>query len=341
MAKSRIRDIAAAVTQAFEKAGFTPADLLQGPIGLTDLAWQTPPLRTTAMLAGLPFTSYVDYPLNMDASAFYDFYSQTLYDLHDDPGRVCGAQGYRRWQFFAAGVPLGERQLRLPVPQGWPNQMETTTGHLFAAECAELAHTSITCGDLIEDDSNFYVETEHGEIGIVAGSPSIYGDLWDSDVSGTVPLLTTQNRGLLDTNCMYDILARVRSVLYENMGRFVEFEGLDYALQTLRVMTSGRLCSELLAQIQGMSVKAFKQKRRLAIVEECLEVMSAWRFSDREKLGVIFEKLVPEVMNMSEYQRKVYDPYRMVTVLQAATEQKIVNRLKYLRKKFGGDDAAE
>jgi hypothetical protein len=313
VAKSRTKDLAVAVTQAFEAAGFTPADLLQGPIALTDLAWQTPPLRTSATLAGLPFRGYIDYPLTLDEEAFISFYSETLYSLHEAPGGVCTGLGYRRFgNVFSGAVPVGERLLRLPVPQGWPSELEPTTGHLFAAECAHLAATSLGCKAVVEDDSNFYVELPSGEtMGIVAGFPSLYGDLWDSDLSGAVSLLLQQGRGQTSNSCMYDVLAKVRSALYENMEKFTEFEGLDHALQSLRILSHGRLCSELLSSIEGMKIASFKNKRRITIIAECLEVMQSWRMTD---------------------------PYRIVTTLQPQTEAKIIHRLKTLRKRYGGED---
>lgn len=331
---NRVRVLAEAVAEAFEAAGFTPMALLQGQIGFTELPWAAPPLKLDATLAGLPFSSYLDYPLEADLSAFYDFYSDTLYGLHSDPTKVVQGSAFKGARLALPGSTIGERALRFTIPEGFP-AAEPLTGVRFALEAAHVAKISLPCKAVVEEGNSYYVETDFGEIGVAGGFPTLYSDLWDMPYEGDIQDLLTAPRGRVSTACAYDLLARLRSVLFENMNSFVEFDGLDNAIQALRILSKERACLEMLSAVESMSLKAFNRRRKLATIDECIEVMSTWNANDRTKLSVLFEKLVPDVLNMGEYQRKIIDPYRVLpTMLSVKQEKRIVTNLKILRARY-------
>jgi len=336
MAKTqRVNDLAKAVTRAFQSAGFGPDTLLKGQIVHTDLLWQVPPLRTQATLAGLPLTSYLDYPIKANAEAFYDFYCEGLAALGQNPALAIGSAGWRGLSKCLSTASSGEKLARFSIPEGFPEDMDPFAGHRFAVEAAHFAKSSMVISAHVETANDFWCDTAFGRIGVVEGLPTAYADLWDLNCEGLLDEMLTAPRGLRSTACHYDILAKARSVIYENVDKFVEFEGIDLALQALRVLTDGRLCTELLQGIEGMSRAAFFRKRKITILGECIDIMEQWSLNDRTKISMLFERLVPEVLNMADYQRRIIDPYKVLpAVLTLKTEARIINSLKYLKEKL-------
>lgn len=332
---NRASALAKAIVQAFQNAGFSPDDLLKGQIVHTDLPWQAPPLRSQATLGGLPLSAYLDYPLKVSEEAFYNFYCEALAALGQNPAAAIGGAGWRGLAAGAANLVTGERLLRFTIPEGFPENMDHFAGHRFAIEAAHFASVSQVTKGHLEGPNDFWYETEFGVIGIANGLPTAYSDLWDLSCEGHLEEMLSAPRGLISTACHYDILAKVRSVLYENIDKFEEFEGVELALQALRVMSNGRLCHELLQGIEGMSRVAFYRRRKIAILEECIEIMERWNLNDRMKISMLFERLVPEVMNMMVYQRKIIDPYRVLpAVLSVKTEARIIWNLKHMKEKL-------
>lgn len=332
---NRIGILAAAITQSFQEAGFLPDDLLQGQIVHTDLPWQAPPLKSEATLLGLPVTTYLDYPVKADTEAFYSFYCEALSLLHRAPSKAIGSVGWRGFSSCASKINSGERLLRITVPEGFPEDMSVFAGHRFAVEAAHFARGSLLITGHLEDANNYWVDTAWGRIGIENNLPTAYAGIWDLSSEGQLHEMLHTPRGLISTACIYDVLAKVRSVLYENMERFPEFEGVDAAIMALRVMTQGNNCRELLRGIENMSRAAFFRKQKIATLEECIGIMEQWGLNDRTKISMLFERLVPQVLNMAQYQLKIINPYKvMPTVLSNKTEQRIISTLKRFKDKL-------
>ena len=323
------RQLAEAVASAFEVAGFAPADLLKGQIHFTDLPWQAPPLHATAKLAGVPLHEYLDCPLPVDSAKLYDYYDAGLSLLHCGPEEITDSTGYKGLRWALPGLRPGERNLVLPLYDGWPAG-DTNTGPIFALEMAHLFRTSAEdVQDFVEDDDNYHAVTPHGVVGIVDGFVSVQAENWDMSLAGAVPAMLEQPRGLLTTTCAYDTIARLRSALYEAPEKFTEFVGVDLALQTLRILSNGHLCRELQAAVEQMSRAGFRRRAKIEAYKQAIGVMEDWLLSDRTKIGMLQEILMPTHMNLQMFSRVILDPKKVLpAVLSARTEQRILHALR-------------
>lgn len=326
----RTRPLANAVAAAFESAGYSPAELLQGPIRLTDLSWQAPPLRCIETVAGVPLREYLDYPLAVAPVAdLQDFYDLTLFRLAVSPEEAATPEGFKATGKLFPGSTAGERKLALTIPEGFP-ACDGSAGAMFALEMAVLIGRSCVTSEITEDKSNFAVEMNGKVYGIVNGRTSACTEQWDIDCTGTVQAMLEQPRGRVRVDCLYDMIARLRSVLYEEESRFAEFLGLDYALQALRILADDGVCRSLYTAIQNMSMEAFRRKQKIAAYEKAIEVMESWHYPDRAKLSMLMEILVPDCLSFRRFCQKIYNPSRAVpAVLQGRTETRIINTLKY------------
>jgi hypothetical protein len=186
------------------------------------------------------------------------------------------------------------------------------------------------CQGFVDDNDNYGAETPWGFVGIIAGRPSLHADEWDADCTGAVQGMLETPRGVSHANCHYDLIARLRSALHEEPGRFPEFMGMDYALQALRVLADGEICKDLQQAIERMSLVAFKRKARANAFAEALGVMESWTFTDRAKVSMILEILVPAHYNLEVFARKILDPRKIFpAVLSRRTEAKIIATLKH------------
>lgn len=332
MAKiNRVKVLAEAIASAFEAAGYAPAEILQGPIVLTDMAWQAPPLRVQTMFEGLPFSDYVDYPLPMDSKAVFDFYRLTLFSLHACPEEVADENGYKGLARLFKNTKVGERNLAFPLYDGWPAG-DHNTGPMFALEAARLFYTSSDAVQAFKDDAdNYHAVTPWGTVGIVDGYVAGVEKQWDVNCSGLVQGLLEMPRGVANMTCMYDTIARLRSALHEAPERFgTTFEPLDLALQALRVLTDGETCRELHRALEQMSLAGFRRRQKIAAYTQCLEVMDSWALTDRAKISMLQEILMPQYMNLPEFGRKILDPSRVFpAVLSTKTEARIKRALQY------------
>lgn len=330
---TRTKALAEAVASGFEKAGFSPADLLQGPINITDLTWEAPAIKAEAPLQGVPFHNYVDYPLSVRSEMLYEFYSQGLFLLRHSIESFTTKQGYSNLSMILPSVPSGERKLALPLPADWPVG-DHLTGVRFALDVARLFKTSSElCDDFLEGGDDYYVETRMGRVGVVEGLPTLCQDIWDTPCKD-LPALLTMPRGNASIYCHYDLIARLRSVLHENVEKFSEFEGMDLALQSLRILADGQLCKPLQDAVEGMSLVAFKRKLRTKAFAEAIEVMEHWSYTDRTKISMILQILVPAHYTLEMFARKILDPRRVLpAVLSRKVESRIINTLRYERDK--------
>lgn len=335
MAKiNRIKLLADAAAASFEAAGFSPAELLQGPITFTDLTWQATPLAVATPYWGVPFRDYLDYPLDIDPEGLYDYYRQGLLLLSVGPEEITDSEGYKGLTRLVLGCRKGERRLALPLYEGWP-EGSTTTGPVFALEMAHIYKTS--CREVkafVADESNYYADTPWGKVGVVDGYVSDSRDLWDVDCRQLVPEMLAQPRGQPVTECQYDVLARLRSALYQEPERFKDLELLDLALQALRILSYGELCHELVTAVSQMSSRAFKRKLKIEAYSRAVDIMKSWNITDRVKISMLQELLMPAYMSLPEFSRKIWDPHKiMPSVLSTRSEARIMNYLTFVLRK--------
>lgn len=330
--RTRTAALANAVIAAYERAGLEPAQLLQGPIDITDLAWQSPPIELDCKLMGLPFSAYVGSPITVDLPALYKFYSDTLYYLRNNALEVSSIEGFKRSARALPRSSSGERKLVFPLPDAWPEGTHTT-GQTFAMDAAWLCSTSVaTVTEFVSDDSNYYAVTPEGVIGVVGGRPSVHADIWDVDCSGLVPSMLAMPRGSTSIGCHYDLIDRLRSVLHSEPDRFEEFEGVDWGLQTLRILADGEHCKPLIGAVQSMAVRTFKRKAKVSAFDEALAVMGDWQYTDRAKISALFEILVPSQMTKTSFCVKIADvTSALPAVLSVKKEQRILSNLRAMR----------
>jgi hypothetical protein len=332
--QNRILQLAEAVAASFESAGYTPGDLLQGPVKITDLPWQAPPLRAVESLRGVPIHEYLDYPLGFRPEEAYFAYNSTLDSLVHDPGLTANRDGYLWVRRALPGASPGERKLTFPLPDGWPGHDHTAQG-VFAMEMvrAFLLYAD-RCSGFFQDDDNYRIMTEWGPIGIeggaVIGSPDAQVDAFKGYVSG----MLEAPRGQVTSLCHYDLLARLRSTLHEEPDRFVEWQGTDTALQALRLLCEGKPLTALLKAVSDMSVEAARRRLRVTAFKEAVGIMESWNYTDRTKISMLQELLVPSFMSLNDFAKKIMDPYKILpAVLPRKTESRILSYLRYVLKK--------
>lgn len=332
---NRIKVLADAVAASFELAGFTPAELLQGPIVVTDAAWQAPPIKCPGLLQGVPFSEYVDYPLPVDSERLFEFYSLGVLLLKNGPEDITNEDGYKALSKIITRSKPGERNLCFPLFENWPVG-DHNTGAMFAMEAARLFMTSSDSVEAMQDDeSNYWVKTPWGQVGVVDGYVAGGKQVWDVDCRGFVQGLLEQPRGRVTVTCLYDTIARLRSALYQEPHRFNDFEVLDTALQALRILSDGQTCRELNKAVEQMSVLGFKRKLKITAYSQALDVMSSWNLTDRVKISMLQEILMPQYMSLAEFSRKILDPHRVFpAVLSQKTETRILAVLQNELKKL-------
>lgn len=331
---TKVTVLADAVVASYEWAGFSPAQLLQGPVEITDLSWQAPPLHAECMLNGQPLATYLDAPIAVDLGQLHKFYSEGLYYLRNSPEEIASVHGFKRTTKVLPRASAGERNLIFPLPEFWP-EGGPTTGQAFAMDAAWLCMTSVSeTTELVSDDNNYYAVTPKGVIGVVDGRPSLYANIWDIDCSGMVQSMLTMPRGLASVGCHYDLIDRMRSILHKEMDRFTDFEGTDWGLQALRILADGETCKPLLTSVQGMAVRVFKRNARDTALKEAIAVMEDWHYTDRTKIAMLFDILVPDHFTLKQFCVKIIDVESVLpSVLKTQKEALILRNLNDYRAK--------
>jgi hypothetical protein len=209
-----------------------------------------PPLRTKATLGGVPVSDYLTVPVALDEANLHRFWTKTLDDLWHRPSSALRRGAFANCAWAMPKVKLGQRAFLFSTPAGFPANMEMTAGALFSMELAHIAAASLPVHDLVCDDENFYVALANGKLIGVRNGLIICDSPWTMDVAGMVPDLLETSRGEADYTCRFDQLAMVRSVLHVHRRRFEEFEGIDFALQAMRILSLGGHCPELVTEMK-------------------------------------------------------------------------------------------
>ena len=335
--KHREALLAQAVARAFKRAGFAPRDLLTGEIKgeYTTLPWQVPPLICGDSLDDAPLAEMLEVTYKVDAHALHDFWNQGLQLLYTYPGKAIGNAGWRAGADVIKNSSANERRLLLSTPEGFP-ECDDYAGAIFTMEVVTIFSQCVKIDELISDDDTYAVRLPgfDGLVGIVDGLPSMPSP-WETSIQGQVQDYLFAGRGQLVTTCRYDLLAKVRAVLHEHKDQFEEFKGLDWALQALGVLCTGRLSAELQRAIEGMVSESKLAARKLVAVDEAIELMNVFSMNDRARLMSLHNTLVPEVIQPTTFQNRIFNLYQTVPVIMApSTEKKIKTYLAQLRQRF-------
>jgi hypothetical protein len=325
---SQLRTLSRVVAEAF--AVHVTDEQKSGPIVHTDLPWAVPPLRTTVTLSGVPLAEYLDPQLSMDPDQLIAFWHKTLQAMWHTPAASVYRGQYRGLNTLMPKVRHGIRMLLFSVPLGYPAQLEETAGVLFSLEVAHLAALSIPHAHVVDDDSNYYVVLHDGrEIGVKAGRPIIHSP-WEYDASGMVWYFLDTMRGNASYACQYDQIAKLRSILYENQQTLAPvFEGLDMALQALRVMSVGGRCPDLLSATARSVGKIDVLREKERILWGAIDIMRA-PMVDQRRLQALYALLVPEYFGRSAFRKYIFStavfPYTLPAGRAEAIEQELITR---------------
>lgn len=325
---SSARSLSGALAVVFGRLDIPVRDLLSGQLQYTDLDWQVPPIRSDELLNGLPFWQYMEQKVKLDEEVLYSFWCDTLYDMRNKPNKVWLNGAYRDSRTtFMLSKAVGS--YCLSYPDGAPSQPTDYAGIIFSMECANLLRMAGGVPELFESDDDYYVKTESGyEVGVKGGLPIMAADEWDTSAKGLVREILYQPRGAIDTTCLYDIIAKMRSILWENRDRVPEFEGADLALQALRILDGN---TYLLRAISGIKEKKTKSVGRAAVLRSALGVLKAYGLSDRQKLTAVRDMLVPAAMSKVTFSKLLYSYTRQFPpMLPLAKMLKITSQVEDL-----------
>lgn len=279
---------------------------MPGRIEITDLPWVAPPLACRATLCGVPLSEYLGVPMAIEEHQLQRFWVKTLDDLWYRPTMVIRRGTFANCSWAMPKVKLGQRALLFSVPTGYPASLEVTAGALFSLELANIAAASLPVLDLVSDDDNYHAVLADGQIIGVKNGRIACDSPWDMNVSGMVPDLLETSRGEADYTCRFDQLASIRSVLNVHRKRFPEFEGIDYALQALRLLSLGGHCPELVTQMRLMPLDLPRLRQAEQALRDSIGVLDDMGMSDRSKLQIWHNLLVPEVISASKFKQHIY-----------------------------------
>jgi hypothetical protein len=305
-AAAQIRSLSKAVSAAFLASPLSEEERNPGRIELTDLPWAAPPLACRATLGRVPLSDYLNVPMALDASSLHRFWTKTLDDLWHKPSAIMrgGAFANCRWAF--PKLKVGQRAFLFSVPLGFPSQPDVTAGAMLSIEAATAAVSSLPVLDLVSDDDNYYaVLSDDIVIGVKNGRPACDSP-WGDGVSGMVQEMLESSRGEADYVCRFDQLAMLRSVLHTHRRRFEEFEGLDYALQALRLLSLGGHCPELITQLRMLPLDLPRLRSTERVLRDCLGIVDDLQMSDRSKLQIWHNLLVPDVIAPAKFRQHVF-----------------------------------
>jgi hypothetical protein len=305
-AAAQVRSLAKAVSAAFAASALTDEERNPPRIEIPDLPWSAPPLHCSATLGGVPLSDFLNVPMALDETLLHRFWIKTLDDLWNRPSSAMRRGAFANCAWGMPKLRVGQRAFLFSTPSGYPAQLEAGAGAMLSIEVAHAAAQSLPIHDLVSDEDNYYVVMSDGTaIGVRDGRPACDSP-WGDRVSGMVPEMLEMSRGEPDYTLRFDQLAAVRSVVNVHRKRFPEFLGLDYGLQALRLLTLGSHCPELLTQMRMTSMEMPQLRRNEQVLRDCLSIVDDLSLSDRNKLQIWQNLLVPEVITATKFKQSIY-----------------------------------
>jgi hypothetical protein len=305
-AAAQIRSLSKAVSAAFLASPLSEEERNPGRIELTDLAWMAPPIACRETIGQVPLADYLSVPMPIEQGALYRFWVKTLYDLWNRPSATMRRGAFANCGWAFPKVKVGQRAFLFSTPVGYPSQLDPTAGIMFSIEVASAAAASLPVVDLVSDDDNYYVILpDETVIGVKNGRPACESP-WTERMPGMVQELASSSRGEADYSCRFDQLAMLRSVLHVHRRRFEEFQGLDYALQALRLLSLGGHCPDLISQLRLLPQDLGQLRRHEQVLRDCIEIVGDASMSDRSKLQIWQNLLVPEVLTPAKFRQHIF-----------------------------------
>ena len=325
---SSTKTLSSALAVVFGRLDLPVKELLNSPLQHIDLDWQVPPIRSDELLNGQPFWQYMEQKVKIDEEVLYSFWCDTLYNMRNNTSRVWINGAYREAR-TTFNLSRTVSSYCLALPDGAPAQPNDYAGIVFSLECANLLRMAGGVLELFASDDDYYVKTASGyEVGVRDGLPIVSAEEWDVSANGLIKEILYQPRGAIDTTCRYDIIAKMRSILWEHRASVSEFEGADLALQALRILDGD---SHLLRAVSGIKESKSKTNGRAVVLRTALELLKAPGLSDRQKLSSVQDMLVPAALGKAAFSRLLYS-YRQdfPAMLPLAKMLKIESRLEDL-----------
>jgi hypothetical protein len=297
------------IVEAMVQIGLTQEDVLSKPTEDAALPWQIPPLVVEATLFDVPLSEYLDRVVYINAQALLNLWSDALLNMKNNPDSVISVDGgFRATSYAIPNVRSNERQLHLSMPEGFPGAVTDTAVSMLCLECAHLLRTNARIDHFVNDDSNYYAVLYDTKevVGIKDGLPALFADQWDISVEGSD----------------YNIVSKVRLLIHKYAKSFRDFEALDWALQTLRVV-DGHV--ELLSAVRAIKKVAYSRAARLKLLEHCVEVLFRLSMTDRQRIESLKGMLVPEIMSSGKFSKMIYPFY---AVPPALLSEKVLVRIR-------------
>jgi hypothetical protein len=321
--ESLARTLSYHIVESLVVTSLTQDDILQGAIEFTTLPWQVPPLIVEAPLFGVPLSDYIDRAVYVNTDALAVLWSEALANMKNRPDKVLTHAGFRAASDAIPSVKLHERPLYLSVPDGYPGGITDLAAVMLSLECAHIMRANSKLTQFVSDEDNYYAVTPFGvEVGVKAGLPTMYDDVWDTPVLGMVQEMLRVPRGALFEGCDYNIIAKVRSVAYTYQKAIKDYEAVDWALQTLRVIGGDR---ELLEAIYGIKRVVYEHKMRGDALAQAVVVVNQLSITDRQKIETLKHLLVPEVISSGTFTRIIY-PFNKLP--PPVFSQKVADRIR-------------
>jgi hypothetical protein len=254
-----------------------------------------------------------------------NLWSDALLNMKNNPDSVISVDGgFRATSYAIPNVRSNERQLHLSMPEGFPGAVTDTAVSMLCLECAHLLRTNARIDHFVNDDSNYYAVLYDTKevVGIKDGLPALFADQWDISVEGIVQEMLRTPRGEAWEGSDYNIVSKVRLLIHKYAKSFRDFEALDWALQTLRVV-DGHV--ELLSAVRAIKKVAYSRAARLKLLEHCVEVLFRLSMTDRQRIESLKGMLVPEIMSSGKFSKMIYPFY---AVPPALLSEKVLVRIR-------------
>jgi hypothetical protein len=331
MSDSLIQKITGLISPELTRLGLNTQAVLAGDLAYRNLVWQWPGIVCDYPLNGLPLSELVPVQSEgFDEAAFMRHILKASHDLRTAPHDAVGPAGYVGLAKIAK-LSTEACHLAFSTPSGFP-ACTPHAGAVLNLEAAEFLRKSVPIRSLVSNADEHYVITAKGhEVGVKRGLPILSRRLWDTGMEGITQEVLRMPRGDPDESCDYDLLARVRSLVWEHQDKVADFEAVDWLLQTLRVLARGKPLIGLRASVQRLQGEP-KKESNLAKLQACREavyVMGLMSMSDRQKIASIKATLVPQFMAESTFSKTIFNTYKPVPAyLRPVTRQRIIALLQ-------------
>jgi hypothetical protein len=333
MSDSLIQKITGLITPELTRLGLNTQAVLAGDLAYRNLVWQWPGIVCDYPLKGLPLSGFVSVKSEVfDEAAFIQHILKASHDLRMDPHAAICPSGYIGLAKLL-GLSTEACHLAFSTPSGFPDCIPHA-GAILNLEAAEFLRNSVPIRTLVSNADEHYVITAKGhQVGVKRGLPILSRRLWDTGMESITQEVLRMPRGDPDDSCDYDLLARVRSLVWQHQEKVADFEAVDWLLQTLRVLARGKPLIGLQAGVQRLKGEPNKKKlsnlAKLQAYREAVYIMGLLSMSDKQKIASIQSSLVPQFMSQSVFSRFIANTYKPIPAyLKPSARNRILAHLQ-------------